>query len=351
MDYIDAKVTLSAEDNGQFVYVMLNKAMDSKGQWYVPSKPSIGFPSNMFSNNGEPTLQVLMWAEPLPVSTFSPPTSSSSEAVVWVPASPMVVMQFPERPQVVNIQQTIMVSIPVDSRIAFANARRRLLQDQQQQEYLYNPAGTIFGQVQAFWFSAELQAWQPFERQSVKPTLFKIIVPVSPLLLSNNQYRLQMAVFGVPVPESSDRRAGTMLPEDGSGNEIEWPVGSTRSLSMTTTVSSVETTKAGPQTSTTPAPPPPPTAKSDNNDVLVAVGGAVGGSVAFLLLLCLWCRICGRRRRGSGNQDCDEDDDESGCDDDNDKRGLLAKKTVQQQKSLFAVDSFSSGNRGQKKWD
>lgn len=345
MDYIDARVTLSAEDNGQFVYVILNKAMDSKGQWYVPSKPSIGFPSNMFSNNGEPTLQVLMWAEPLPVATFNPPTLSSAEGT-WVPASPMVVMQFPERPQVVNIQQTIMVSIPVDSRIAFANARRRLL------EYLYNPAGTIFGQVQAFWFSTELQAWQPFDRQSVKPTLFKIIVPVSPLLLSNNQYRLQMAVFGVPVPESSDRRAGTMLPEDGSGNEIEWPVGSTRSLTVSTTASSVETTKAGSQTSTTPAPPPPPiTGKSDNNDVLVAVGGAVGGSVAFLLLLCLWCRICGRRRRGSADQDSDEDDDDSGSDEEDDKRKLLAKKTVQPQKSLFAVDSFSFANRGQKKWD
>ena len=87
-DSIELNVELNSVEGG-FVSVVLNKSpqVDS---WYVPGRPYVVFPSNAFSID---VLQIRLWAEPLPAVTFMPPYNEGR-----VPASPMVVLEFPQRP-------------------------------------------------------------------------------------------------------------------------------------------------------------------------------------------------------------------------------------------------------------
>lgn len=270
-------------------------------------------------------MQVRLWAEPLPSTTFSLPlfvssTASQTEAAAeaWVPASPMVVLEFPEWPEIATLQQQqpniIMISIPVDSRVAFTNARRRrhLLQADGTVIFMYNPPGTAFQLLQAFWFSTSLKRWEPFEKQSIKPELFKVIVPVSGLLLASNSYKIQMAVFGVPS-NSGDRRL--MIPNETSSATEEWELAYNAAANTKTPSAKIQTTKT-PTTSriatttTEEMPgttPQPETSKGNKKDETLYIGIGIAAAVLVIFILCLvW--ICKRKLKEQQKQQEDSDE-------------------------------------------
>ena len=85
-----------------------------------------------------------------------------------------------------------MIGIPVDARFAFVDSRRRLLQSG---DFLYNPPGTSFDDVHAFWYSYATQQWTKFEKQRLLSRMFMAVAPVDGLLLDINGYRIQMSVL------------------------------------------------------------------------------------------------------------------------------------------------------------
>lgn len=269
-----------------------------------------------------------------------------------------------------------MVSLPVDSRVAFLNARR-LLSTFEDLFLLYNPAGTQFEDVRTFWFDASRGEWQAFEEQSLRSNSFKMVVPVGGLLLSTNGYKVQIAVFGIPssgTGEGGARRDGSMLPpgDTNATDENTWenpsiPVTTASSILMetSTTTSTVgtttsttkiaqTTTASGGVPSTSPA---PAAASSDNNNLtlLLAIGG--GGGVLIILLVVILICCC----KKSDADDEEEEEEENPAQ----TRRPVEKNPVagSSLKSMFALDSSASlssafvprsagrGRQLDKKWD
>jgi hypothetical protein len=208
----------------------------------------------------------------------------------------MVVLELPEWPELAVPDAVMIVTIPIDARVAYTNARRLL-----QQLYLYNAPGTTFQRVQTFWFDSQLNRWQPFETQQLRSSLFKVLVPVSGLLLATNAYKLQMAVFGVPqvggfqmLPEDhdSDTQNATFSPQQPIASSSTVP-----RLPVTTTQQQQQTTSLN--GAATPAPPPPFRRGSLQDGDTVAIGAGVGAGVLVLIVACLVyeCRRKYRQRK------------------------------------------------------
>jgi hypothetical protein len=207
----------------------------------------------------------------------------------------MVVLELPEWPELAVPDAVMIVTIPIDARVPYTNARRLL-----QQLYLYNAPGTTFQRVQTFWFDSQLNRWQPFETQQLRSSLFKVLVPVSGLLLATNAYKLQMAVFGVPQVGGLQ-----MLPEDHDSDTQNATFSPQQPIANSSTVPTTTTQQQQQQTTSlngaaTPAPPPPPLRRGSLQDGdTVAIGAGVGAGVLVLIVACLVyeCRRKYRQRK------------------------------------------------------
>jgi hypothetical protein len=252
-------------------------------------------------------IRMQMWAEPMPAYTYGMPPST-------VPASPMVVISFPERPPVLNDRLYMIISIPVDARFAFtaqAAVRRRRRHLLSSGSETYNPTGTTFQDVSTYIYDDRSGLWVPLEKQMLSSNSHSAKVAVYASQITTNDYTIRISVFGTPSTQPSN--SGMMLPPSFSTDKegvifFDPDVPSSSKLPTSTTATTLPDTTATNPHSTTTTPtvaetPQPTTSTGISEDLIYIIAGSVGGFL--LLVICI--ALC--RTSSSSNDDDDEGDE------------------------------------------